>query len=439
MPSGLSRRWRSSRSHSTCSSFRCSEYPSAGPVMPACPVRSDCSSRCCSRPNYTFFVYAGAPWTFAFSSGVLFQTFPRAALLGLYCIAILCVLPSRYRDGTANPFGAAGLVAFALGLLIAVNATLTLAIAFAGMQPGVLQLASMLRGIGWLHPLCDGRVCRRSRLDRLAASGTAGLRCGIGGPRACGYLLSAGTGRLAVALRSGAHAFRLRGHHRQGCSDERAAGPGRQFQLDGVSDAGDLFLRDPGRVARRHATDTGFVRGGRVGAAALPAMGLCALDRKAGPSARSCGDRGYSTRAAPRVPATIVFESRHTERNCVVSGRYLPSNARSRRVPMAASWFRSSAILVPTPRDRAQVSAPPDEYLLLKVGQSSGFAKKGQVYSAGGGPFELRFVDSSRDDLIAMWYQAVQSGSGGAAGADGIRLVSRAEQRELGRNRRKGQ
>jgi uncharacterized membrane protein YhaH (DUF805 family) len=41
--------------------------------------------------NYTLFVYAGAPWTFAFSSGVLFQTFPHAALLGLYCIAILCV------------------------------------------------------------------------------------------------------------------------------------------------------------------------------------------------------------------------------------------------------------------------------------------------------------------------------------------------------------
>ena len=129
--------------------------------------------------NYTFFVYAGAPWSFAFSSGVLFQTFPRAALLGLYCIAILCVLPSRYRDGTANPFGAPGLVAFALGVLIAVNASLALVITFAGMQPGILQLALMLSSIGWISPYAMVALAAalawiawqyREPLDHVAAS-----------------------------------------------------------------------------------------------------------------------------------------------------------------------------------------------------------------------------------------------------------------------------
>ena len=50
--------------------------------------------------SYSFLIYAGALWSLAFTSGVLFKTFPTHALLALYCIAFLCVMPSRGdRDG----------------------------------------------------------------------------------------------------------------------------------------------------------------------------------------------------------------------------------------------------------------------------------------------------------------------------------------------------
>ena len=66
------------------------------------------------------------------------------------------------------------------------------------------------------------------------------------------------------------------------------------------------------------------------------------------------------------------------------------------------------------PRPNAERQTPvaslPDEYLLLKVGQSSSFAKARQIYSAAGGPLELRYVSASRDDLIAIWYQAFNPG-----------------------------
>jgi hypothetical protein len=55
----------------------------------------------------------------------------------------------------------------------------------------------------------------------------------------------------------------------------------------------------------------------------------------------------------------------------------------------------------PTP-----VASLPDEYLLLKLGRDSGYAKKSLIYSAAGGPFELRYVHSGQDDLVAVWYRA---------------------------------
>ena len=55
----------------------------------------------------------------------------------------------------------------------------------------------------------------------------------------------------------------------------------------------------------------------------------------------------------------------------------------------------------PTP-----VASLPDEYLLFKLGRESGYANKSLIYSAAGGPFELRYVHSEQDDLVAVWYRA---------------------------------
>jgi len=48
----------------------------------------------------------------------------------------------------------------------------------------------------------------------------------------------------------------------------------------------------------------------------------------------------------------------------------------------------------------------PDEYLLLKVGRASTFARSGQIYAGTGGPFELRYVAPSQNDLVAVSYHA---------------------------------
>jgi hypothetical protein len=55
----------------------------------------------------------------------------------------------------------------------------------------------------------------------------------------------------------------------------------------------------------------------------------------------------------------------------------------------------------PTP-----VASLPDEYLLLKVGSESGYAVRTLIYAGAGGPFELRYVHSGQDDLVAVWYRA---------------------------------
>lgn len=52
------------------------------------------------------------------------------------------------------------------------------------------------------------------------------------------------------------------------------------------------------------------------------------------------------------------------------------------------------------------LDALPDEYLLLRTGRRSSFARRGQAYSLDGGPFELRLVGDGRDDLLAVWYRA---------------------------------
>jgi uncharacterized membrane protein YhaH (DUF805 family) len=70
--------------------------------------------------DYTALVYTGAPWSFAFSSGLLRTPVPYYAFFAIACTAILCTLPSRGRSpDSRNPFGRVGLLAFGLGLFVA--------------------------------------------------------------------------------------------------------------------------------------------------------------------------------------------------------------------------------------------------------------------------------------------------------------------------------
>jgi len=70
--------------------------------------------------NYHFVVSGGLDAVLRFFVYAYFHAYKSTAALALYCIAILCILPSRERRvDAANPFGIAGLLAFVFALYIA--------------------------------------------------------------------------------------------------------------------------------------------------------------------------------------------------------------------------------------------------------------------------------------------------------------------------------
>jgi uncharacterized membrane protein YhaH (DUF805 family) len=106
------------------------------------------------------------------------------------------------------------------------------------------------------------------------------------------------------------------------------------------------------------------------------------------------------------VPATIVVESSLARGlpsvwtiPAIEQAIYKPTNYQ-----MLLRFDRQAG---PGPRPLPRsVDSLPDEYLLLKVGSTSAFARNRRLPDSGG-PLELRFVDSQHNDLIAIWYSSV--------------------------------
>jgi uncharacterized membrane protein YhaH (DUF805 family) len=361
--------------------------------------------------NYTFFIYAGAPWSLAFSAGVLFQTFPRAALLALFCVAILCMLPSPGNGNrTANPFGTVGLIAFGLGLLIACSVTLSLAITFAGVPPWTLQLGWLLRSVGQIAPYAMiafaaalAWIAWQYRLpsDDPAGSSTPPRVAAELAPPPINWLLTLALVSALIAC---------------------VVSLGKEFAMTVplvlVVNLSSMVLptlamyfflllglwltvvrRTPGSLVLLLLALLPFMHWGYAHWTAIKdhereAMEIAAVE----------------TKAAPHVPTTIVFESQHLEG---IQGAWkIP--AIDRVISKGAYGSTLTQFERNRPRSNAArqstVTSLPDEYLLLKVGQSSTFAKGGWTYSGTGGPLELRYVDSSHYDLVAIWYRAFNPG-----------------------------
>lgn len=291
--------------------------------------------------DHTYLIYAGAPWSFAFSSGVLFETFPGFALLALVCVAIFSAIPSNVdfaargartdresqtsevqtvSDTTAArpspPIARLVGVAFALALSAC-------AITFSRQFPG-----------SWPFVL-------------LTSLGTAVL------PTTAVYCLPIfGLWMIAVRRTAGSLVMLL------------------------------LALVPFGQWGYAHWSAFQASRQERAEIASIP------------------------TQALPHIPATIVVES-----FSVIGMRAAFKVPEIERIISKGAYGRELAQFErPQPRSRAstqsKVTALPEEYLLLRVGHSSGFAKARQSYAAAGGPLELRYVDPSHDELIAVWYRA---------------------------------
>lgn len=355
--------------------------------------------------SYGFLIYAGAPWSLAFTSGVLFKTFPTHALLALYCIAFLCVMPSHGdRDGIANPFGAAGLAATALGFLIAVEVTLGLVSAFAGFQPWTLLLLRLWRYVGQVTPYAMiafavtlAWIAWRYRFPGDDAAGTSMPQRAAPklAPPPIEWLLTAA---LVLALVACVVSF-----------DGELS---NNIPMVLIANLSSIMLPTLGvyfflllglwlTVFRRTLGSSVVLL-----LALLPFLHWGYAHRTAAQDhAREAAEiAAVKTMVAPRIPATIVFESGHTEGlrgswkvpaidRVIAKGGFGPGLTQFQRNGSRA--MKQSA-----------VTALPDEYLLLKVGRASRFAKPRQIYAAAGGPLELRYVDATHDDLVAVWYRA---------------------------------
>jgi hypothetical protein len=302
------------------------------------------------------------------------------------------------------------LVAFGLGLLVALNVTMGLVVSFAGFQPWTLMLMRLLRSVGQATPYAMIGFAAaltliawqyRNPSDDMAGPSTPPRVTPKFVPPPIGWL-------LALALVSALIACAV-------SLDKESSASIPLFLVVNLSStvlptvAIYFFLLFGLWLIAVRRTAGSLVA---LPLALLPFLhwGYAHWTATKDHEIEAAEIAAVRTKVLPRLPTTIVFESRHLEG---LRGSWkLPAIDRV----IAKGAYGSTLIQFDrnTPRDRAAkqsaVTSLPDEYLLLRVGQSSGFAKPRQIYAATGGPLELRYVDASHDDLVAIWYHAFNPG-----------------------------
>lgn len=295
--------------------------------------------------DWQFLVTTGAPWTLAFSAGILDLSFPFFALLGLMGTAILCAVPS----GTAAPHA---------------------------------EDSSGRAGSRASEP-------SSSPPSSIAVSSAARIPLRT---------------LLVLALVPAAIAFKL------GMSDEVS------FWLALMTMSVTMFLPTLAVyfavllglylvVTRRNATSSGIV--------VLALLPFADWGYAQWSTARAHEQEAREIAAIPTtpvatIPATLVWQSSGG------SGENAVWTIAAIQRVIEKSTLSHSLQEVERPPDPKHVrytkptpvASLPDEYLLFKLGRESGYANKSLIYAAAGGPFELRYVHSGQDDLVAVWYRA---------------------------------
>ena len=295
--------------------------------------------------DWQFLVTTGAPWTLAFSAGILDLSFPFFTLLGLMGIAILCGVPS----GTA-----------------------------------ALHAEDLSGRAG--SPASEPSS---SPPSSIAVSSAARIPVRT---------------LLVLALVPAAIAFKL------GMSDEVS------FWLALMTMSVTMFLPTLALyfavllglylvVTRRNATSSGIL--------VLALLPFADWGYAQWSTVRAHEQEAREIAAIPTtpvetIPATLVWQSSGgpgenavwtiAAIQHVIEKSTLSHSLQEVERPPDPKHVRHTK---PTP-----VASLPDEYLLFKLGRESGYANKSLIYSAAGGPFELRYVHSGQDDLVAVWYRA---------------------------------
>jgi hypothetical protein len=362
--------------------------------------------------DYAFLTFSGAPWGFAFASGALFGSFPKFALLGLACALALGLLP-----GNPDNHGRRAMpqwIAFGLGAFIAPFALLHTALASA---PGLAMLLFPIR-----HALWAGQTLLPYAMAVFVASLVWVLWSAHTAPAptprertdatpSVQQTASGGGPTLATVPRWPVAALALMLTAFAFVTGTWSLGPLLvlaalvsvtsiilpTFLLYFVP----LWLALAATVLRRPAL---------LGLAAVTMLpyvhwGYSHWDAYRARAEERAEIARIRTTVVADIPSTIVFESRNT--TGIRGARMIPGIERV----ISKGAYSDQLMQFDAPKSTRGSSGPvavsglPSRYLLLKVGQKSAFAKK-QVYAAGGGPFELRMIDGSRDDLVSVSYRA---------------------------------
>jgi uncharacterized membrane protein YhaH (DUF805 family) len=344
-----------------------------------------------------FLIFAGAPWSFAFSAGAMLGAFPRHVLLGLACTAALGALPARAESGPRNPYGLLGVATLSLMIIISFFGSVGILFAFPAMLPFSLPVARVSSPVGWLAPyLMIGLAALlafmvwRERNHVAAAPGGSVPQVTQQPVRPPLKTL------LLVALMPTVLAI-------------GAGLPDGLFPIVLVTQFTSMVL--PTLLIYFFPLLAMFLLIVRrtPQMAALVALSLLPFAHWAYAHWQSAQEHGREvadiaaipTTPAADIPKTIVFESRNTtgiRGGLATAGieRVVSKGAYSNRLMQ----FDRGSTSGPRP-----VAELPDTYLLLKVGRASFFSKDRQIYASAGGPLELRYIGAGRDDLVAVWYR----------------------------------
>jgi uncharacterized membrane protein YhaH (DUF805 family) len=352
--------------------------------------------------DYQFLIFSAAPWSFAFSAGVLMTPVPQFAIFALVCIAVLCIFPSRADSPTSrNPFGPIGLVAFGLALFVAFIAALRILDAVPILGWSTLWTSIPLGRTLWVRYAMTGLavlfvvMAWRARRDSAVAPiyriserppGTAFPIKRLVGlaliPTLVAFAVGVGSQSFSLAISAAVNLVPI-------LLPTFAIYFGIIFALFLV-----IWRRGPRSIAALMVALLPFAHWGHAQWAAWQEHRQETAEIVAIP-----------TVPAARIPSTLVFESqnwigRHGVwavpgiEQVIFKGAYGP----------ALVQFDRPQRGMDTPK-QVTVESPPPEYLLLKVARASGFAERNRIYSVDGGPLELRLVGPTRDDLIAVWYR----------------------------------
>lgn len=355
--------------------------------------------------DHGFFLFAGASWAFAFSVGVLRIPPPWHTLLALACIAALCALPTR-RDGPGarNPFGYAGLAAFGLGLVIAVAGSLTTVLS----APAFMVAAKPVWGVvaPWLSPVMRSVSYLMVGLGALLAwivwrgFGHVAVMPSAPLPKPPGSDIPiktlAGTAFVLAAL-----AFMASVDHQHGASMIGFLVQLPTLILPTAVLYFCVLLAAFVVVKRRTMKSVAFLV-----LAALPFVhwAYAQWATSIAHQQEAVEIAAIPTTPVPRVPATMVIETRS-----VPDLHTIWAIDGIEHVIIKGGGGRLQQYDRPLDRGRSrphEVGSLPHEYLLLRLGPESRFARRGLVYGPAGGPLELRFVNSQREDLVGVWYRS---------------------------------